>query len=98
MVEAILPERAVDHPVAIRMDLHMLLLLGARERTEAEFAALLDQAGFDLVRTAPDRLARRPGRDRGRQSQRPSRMSSRSFSSSTSRQAWMRRGVIRNQR
>ena len=53
VVDAILPERAVDQPFAIRMDLHMLLLLGARERTEAEFAALLDQAGFELVRTAP---------------------------------------------
>ena len=38
VVDAILPERAVDQPFAIRMDLHMLLLLGARERTEAEFA------------------------------------------------------------
>ena len=53
VVDAILPERAVDQPFAIRMDLHMLLLLGARERTEAEFAALLDQAGFELVRTVP---------------------------------------------
>ena len=41
VVDAILPERAVDQPFAIRMDLHMLLLLGARERTEAEFRALL---------------------------------------------------------
>jgi hypothetical protein len=35
LVEAILPERAVDQPAAIRMDLHMLVLFGARERTEA---------------------------------------------------------------
>ena len=41
VVEAILPERAHDRPAAIRMDIHMLLLLGARERTEAEFRALL---------------------------------------------------------
>ena len=53
VVDAILPERAVDQPFAIRMDLHMLLLLGARERTEAEFRALLTRAGFDLVRTVP---------------------------------------------
>ena len=46
VVDAILPERAVDQPFAIRMDLHMLLLLGARERTEAEFRDLLARAGF----------------------------------------------------
>jgi SAM-dependent methyltransferase len=48
VVDAILPERAKDGPAAIRMDLHMLLLLGARERTEAEFRALLASAGFDV--------------------------------------------------
>ena len=53
VVDAILPERAVDQPFAIRMDLHMLLMLGARERTEAEFRALLARAGFDLVRVVP---------------------------------------------
>ena len=35
LVEAIMPERAHDAPEAIRMDLHMLMLLRARERTEA---------------------------------------------------------------
>jgi hypothetical protein len=53
VVDAILPERAVDQPFAIRMDLHMLLLLGARERTEAEFRDLLARAGFELVRAIP---------------------------------------------
>jgi hypothetical protein len=50
IVEAILPARASDLPAAIRMDLHMLLLLGARERTEAEFQRLLDESGFHLRR------------------------------------------------
>ena len=50
VVDAILPERAVDQPFAIRMDVHMLLLLGARERTEAEFSELLARAGFALSR------------------------------------------------
>jgi hypothetical protein len=50
VVEAILPERALDRPAAIRMDLHMLLLLGARERTEAEFTHLLEGAGFRVQR------------------------------------------------
>jgi hypothetical protein len=55
VAEAILPERARDQPDAIRMDLNMLMLLGARERTEAEFRALLAGAGFTVtavVRTA----------------------------------------------
>jgi hypothetical protein len=30
------------------MDLHMLLLFGARERTEAQFEALLGAAGFSV--------------------------------------------------
>jgi hypothetical protein len=53
VVDAILPERAKDLPAAIRMDLHMLLLLGARERTAAEFRALLESAGFAVVRIVP---------------------------------------------
>jgi hypothetical protein len=50
VVDAILPERAVDQPFAVRMDLHMLLLFGSGERTEAEFGELLASAGFRLRR------------------------------------------------
>ena len=50
VVEAILPERARDAPEVIRMDLHMMILLGARERTEAEFRRLLGDAGFTVQR------------------------------------------------
>jgi O-methyltransferase domain/Dimerisation domain len=50
IVDAIMPERARDRPAAIRMDLHMMLLLGARERTEAEFRTLLERSGFCLER------------------------------------------------
>jgi hypothetical protein len=53
VVEAILPERAGDAPAVIRMDLHMLILLGARERTEAEFRRLLGDAGFSVRRVVP---------------------------------------------
>jgi hypothetical protein len=53
VVDAIVPEHAKDQPAAIWMDLYMLLLLGARERTEAEFRALLAKAGFTLRRTFP---------------------------------------------
>jgi hypothetical protein len=49
LVEALLPERAADDPPAVRMDLHMLLLLHGRERTRSEFAALLAAAGLRLT-------------------------------------------------
>jgi hypothetical protein len=53
LLEAVLPGRAVENPAAIRMDLHMLLLLPGRERTAADFAALLQAAGFRLQRLLP---------------------------------------------
>jgi O-methyltransferase domain/Dimerisation domain len=53
LVEAELPERAADHPAAIRMDLHMLTLLGGRERTRAEYAELLAQADLRLTAVVP---------------------------------------------
>lgn len=53
LVEAILPELARDQPAAIRMDLHMLALLGGYERTASEFERLLTAAGFGLVRVVP---------------------------------------------
>jgi SAM-dependent methyltransferase len=53
IVEAVLPERAVDHPAVILMDLHMLFLLGALERTLHEYAELLDHVGLDLNRYVP---------------------------------------------
>lgn len=51
IVESVLPELAAQQPAAVRMDLHMLLLLHGRERTEAEYAALLNQAGLALTAT-----------------------------------------------
>ena len=53
VVEAVLPERAVDDPAAVRMDLHMLLLLRGRERTAAEYAALCDRAGLQVTADVP---------------------------------------------
>jgi SAM-dependent methyltransferase len=53
LVEAVLPERAADAPEAIRMDLHMLILFGGRERTEREYARLLGAAGLALRRVIP---------------------------------------------
>lgn len=37
------------------LDLHMLVLLGARERTAEEYRALLEPAGFELARVIPTR-------------------------------------------
>ena len=53
IVDAILPERATEGPLAIGMDLHMLLLFGAGERTRAQFHALLGEAGFAVRRIIP---------------------------------------------
>jgi hypothetical protein len=56
VVEAILPERAIDRPPAIRMDLHMLVLFShARERTESEFSALLADSGLRVQAVFPTR-------------------------------------------
>jgi O-methyltransferase involved in polyketide biosynthesis len=53
VVEALLPERARDQPAVIRMDLHMLVLLGAREHTEAQYRRLLAETGFRVERVVP---------------------------------------------
>ena len=37
-------------PAAIRMDIHMLALLGGHERTATEYGALLAEAGFACTR------------------------------------------------
>ena len=54
MIDALLPQRAVDQPSAIRMDLHMLALFeGGRERTIDHYRELLDAADLRLVQTIP---------------------------------------------
>ena len=53
VVEAVLPERAADNPAVVLMDLHMLLLLGARERTLQEYADLLDHVDLEISRHIP---------------------------------------------
>jgi hypothetical protein len=55
LVEAVQPERALEQPAAIRMDLNMLMLLHGRERTVAEYEGLLGAARFRLVRVVPTR-------------------------------------------
>jgi hypothetical protein len=53
VVDAIVPDLAGDAPAAVRMDLNMLMLFGASERTEGEVRALLDAAGFRVDRLTP---------------------------------------------
>jgi hypothetical protein len=50
LVEAVLPDRARDLPAAIRMDLHMLILLDGKERTLGEFERLFAMSGFRFRR------------------------------------------------
>ena len=52
IVETVMPEGAEPH-WAKTLDVLMLAVTGGRERTEAEYARLLDTAGIDLVRTLP---------------------------------------------
>ncbi len=57
LVEYVLPAGNVSHPGKV-MDLVMLGLLTGRERTEAEWRALLGAAGFKLVSVLPsDRVS-----------------------------------------
>ena len=55
VVERLMPARVEDDPAAILADLHMLALTGGRERSEAEYRALLAAAGFTLTRVIPTR-------------------------------------------
>lgn len=52
LVEAVLPEGNEAHPARVG-DLVMLLTVGGRERTEAQYRNLLSLAGFTLVRVVP---------------------------------------------
>jgi ubiquinone/menaquinone biosynthesis C-methylase UbiE len=50
IAERLMPERAdAEAAPAIASDLEMLVLLGGAERTEAEYAALLAEAGFETT-------------------------------------------------
>lgn len=56
LLERLMPEKIEptrEHQALARSDLHMLVVLGAHERTEAEFTALLRSAGFGNIRRLP---------------------------------------------
>lgn len=57
-IDHLLPERARDRPAdrtALTLDLHMYVLFGARERTEAELSRMLEGAGFGVERVVATR-------------------------------------------
>jgi hypothetical protein len=49
LLEMVLPERASPH-FGMMLDLEMLVSVGERERTRAEYANLLRRGGFRLYR------------------------------------------------
>lgn len=56
LVEHIMPQSlqvSAEHQSLARLDLSMLVALGARERTEAEYGALLEKSGLRLNRILP---------------------------------------------
>ena len=52
IVEMVLPSGDAPHPGKV-LDMVMLVMPGGQERTEAEYAALLEKAGFRLARVVP---------------------------------------------
>ncbi len=56
IVESVLPPGDTPHPGKV-LDIVMLVLPGGQERTEAEYAALLEKAGFRLNRVVPTESA-----------------------------------------
>ena len=50
IIELILPPEGADSLEAVMIDVTMLVRLGGRERTEAQYATLLEKAGFNLDR------------------------------------------------
>jgi hypothetical protein len=53
VLESVMPERMTPDHTGALVDIQMLVLTGGRERTEAEWRALLDRGGFRLARVMP---------------------------------------------
>lgn len=51
LIESLLPAGDESRPEVVLSDLHMLVLTGGRERTEAKYRALLRSADLRLART-----------------------------------------------
>jgi hypothetical protein len=54
VTDSVLPQNSQPHPAKF-LDLTMLMLPGGRERTEPEWHALLDKAGFTITKIVPTR-------------------------------------------
>jgi hypothetical protein len=55
VVENIVPEGAPQSESLAMLDLHMMLVLGGRERTSSEYRSLLRSAGLEVRRSVPGR-------------------------------------------
>jgi len=53
VAELPLPQEGAATPMGVMLDLNMLVMLGGRERTAAEYAVLFEQAGLRLSRVVP---------------------------------------------
>lgn len=53
VVEHVMPDEPDADAALVMLDLHMMAMLGGRERSHGEFAALLASAGFRIVRSTP---------------------------------------------
>ena len=57
VIENLVPAGTDPSDHVVMLDLHMMVMLGGRERTRDEFEALLRAAGIELVATLPARGA-----------------------------------------
>ena len=55
IVENIVPDDAVPSEHLVMLDLHMMTMLGGRERTRGEYRSLLQSAGFEVRRSVTTR-------------------------------------------
>jgi hypothetical protein len=53
LAEVVLPDRVTSQHPGTLLDLEMLVSVGGRERTRADYAALYAKAGFELTRVVP---------------------------------------------
>ncbi|HZJ12925.1 MAG TPA: methyltransferase [Methyloceanibacter sp.] len=50
VIERLMPERAMDDPAAIMLDLHMMAISGGKARTRPEMEALIAEAGLRVAK------------------------------------------------
>jgi hypothetical protein len=55
IIELLMPDRALDDPSAVMVDLHVMAITGGRTRSLADFETFLAQAGLKLSKVTPTR-------------------------------------------